>query len=64
MKPTSIIPKTFIGLFLLFSISAFGQTNQEKIQGDWKVYKYELDQVFECYREFYKQTQGTIFSFV
>ena len=62
MKPTSIIPKTFIGLCLLLSISAFGQTYQEKIQGTWKVYKYELDKP-NVSEQFMNKLEGTIFSF-
>ena len=63
MKSVSIIPKTFIGLCLLFSISALGQTNQEKIQGTWEVYKYELDKPFSVSEKFMNKLEGTIFSF-
>ena len=63
MKSTSIIPKTFIGLCLLFSISAPGQTNQEKIQGTWKVYKYELNRPLNVSEKFKDKVEGTIFSF-
>jgi hypothetical protein len=63
MKSASIIPKTFIGLCLLFSISAPGQTNKDKIQGTWKVYKYELKKPSSVSDELMNKIEGTIFRF-
>lgn len=63
MKSVSIIPKTLIGLLFLFSITAFGQSNQEKIQGTWKVYKIDLDKRFAASEKLTNKVIGTIFSF-
>ena len=63
MKSVSIIPTTFIGLLLLFSITTFGQANQEKIQGTWKVDKIELDKRFADSEKLMDKVIGTIFRF-
>lgn len=63
MKSVSIIPKTFIGLLLLFSITTFGQANQEKIQGTWKVDKVDFDKSFVASEKLANKVIGTIFRF-
>ena len=63
MKSVSSSPKTVIGLLLLFSITSFGQENQEKIQGTWKLDKVDFDKSFTASEELAKKAVGTIFRF-
>jgi hypothetical protein len=62
MKP-AILPKFLIGILLLLSVSVFGQTNQDKIKGNWKVYKYEVDKSINAPEKIINETIGTVFSF-
>lgn len=63
MKSVSILPKVLIGLLLSFSISSFGQAIQEKIQGTWKVYKYEAEKEVNNSAILSSKVVGTIFTF-
>ena len=63
MKSVSTITKILIGLLLLFPITTFGQANQEKIQGTWKVDKIDLDERFAASEKLANKVIGTIFRF-
>lgn len=63
MKPASLLPKTLIGLLLLFSISSFKQVTQQEIQGTWEVYKYEIEKTVNNSDNVSAKVVGTIFVF-
>ena len=63
MKLVSIPPKIFLGTLLLFSLPVFGQTEQEKIQGTWKLHKYEMEKTFNVSDKLINELIGTVFTF-